>query len=116
MCIRELREFHAVNKSSYAAFRKVNYVWLSGTFCARLAVCSAVAVMAAVASSTPRRFTKREGVVSLMAPRIADVYWRGNLRASDRDTHIYSLRQKLTHPVNQSNETCFACGFKAVIF
>lgn len=43
-------------------------------FCARLAVCSAVAVMAAVASSTPRRFTKREGVVSLMAPRIADVY------------------------------------------
>lgn len=51
-----------------------------------------------------------------MAPRIADVYWRGNLRASDRDTHIYSLRQKLTHPVNQSNETCFACGFKAVIF
>lgn len=42
--------------------------------CARLAVCSAVAVMAAVAPSAPRRFTKREGVVSLMAPRIADVY------------------------------------------
>lgn len=30
--------------------------------------------MAAVASSGPRRSAKREGVVSLMAPRIADVY------------------------------------------
>lgn len=69
----EFHEVHAVNKSSYAAFEKVNFGWLSGNFCARLAVCSAVAVMAAVASSTPRRFTKREGVVSLMAPRIADV-------------------------------------------
>lgn len=63
-----------MNESNYAAFEKVNHVWLSGTLCARLAVCSAVAVMAAVAPSAPRRFTKREGVVSLMAPRIADVY------------------------------------------
>lgn len=72
----ELHEVHAVNKSSYAAFEKVNFGWLSGNLVLVWAVCSAVAVMAAaaVASSTPRRFTKREGVVSLMAPRIADVY------------------------------------------
>lgn len=67
-----------MNKNSYAAFEKVKILVLASRLhflCVHfLAVCSAVAVMAAVASSTPRRFTKREGVVSLMAPRIADVY------------------------------------------
>lgn len=55
--------------------------------------------MAAAASSTPRRFTKREGVVSLMAPRIADVYWRGNLRASDRFTYL--LIETKAHPTRE---------------
>lgn len=71
--IPKSQEVHAVSESSFSAFEKVKFQLPERQFCARVAVCSAVAVMAAATSSTPRRFTKREGVVSLMAPRIADV-------------------------------------------